>query len=307
VIGYAKAHWRGDLSLARSYWINGVALTIALNVGAAAMDSFLSEQSLDHVLFAVPPLIVLVVALTLWQAVGIWRSATRSGGRTGRRLWPNLAKVAVCLGVLTVAVDFATATVDLVRLWSSLNDPVLNAYTIERAGDADLLFIGAINARSVDEVIEALEDPAITVLRVSSQGGLIRPAVKLARYIRRRELTVRAEAVCSSACVMLLAASPHAAIRPDTDVTFHRPEPVAEFVNAEIRRDSETSLAETSELYAELGLAPWAIRNAGRRQFWTPRIDQLIRMGLIDSIYDQVSNDFVPAKTYCTMHVEECY
>jgi ATP-dependent protease ClpP protease subunit len=307
VLNYLKAHWRGDLSLARSYWINGIAFNVVLNVGAAALGSALTGQSVDHVLFLTPILVVLVISLALWQLVGIWRSASRSSEQTGRRLWPHLAKAATCQFVFAIAVDLVTASLDLTRTWSSIHDPVLNTYTIERPDETSLLITGVINQRSADEVMQALADPAITVLRVKSPGGLIYHAIQLARYIRQRELTVLAEEVCSSACVMLLAASPRAGIRPDTDVTFHRPEPVAKLVNAQVRRQSEVYLAEANEIYSELGLAPWTIETAARHQFWTPRIDQLIRMGLIDYIYDEASDDFVPAHTYCTSHVQECY
>jgi hypothetical protein len=115
-----------------------------------------------------------------------------------------------------------------------------------------------------------------------------------------------AEIECISACVMLLAASPYAAIYPGTQVTFHRAEPVAELTNVEMRRQSSLYLAQAQEVYREFGVADWAIETAGRQQLWTPTVDQQISMGLIVLIFDPDQHSFLPADEYCATHPRKC-
>jgi len=38
------------------------------------------------------------------------------------------------------------------------------------------------------------------------------------------------------------------------------------------------------EIYREFGIADWAVETAGRQQFWTPTLDQMIPMDLCDPI-----------------------
>jgi hypothetical protein len=252
VTEYIKAHWRGDLSLARSYWVNGFLLGLGLQVGAILLQGPLSRQSVSDGAALALTLIALIAAVAVWQLVGIWRSASNASLKTGHSFWPRVAKVLICFGFLRAAVDLCTATVDVTKTLHSLHDPLLTEYTIERRGDTDLILTGAINKRSTTEVIQALDDPAIKILRVNSRGGLIDPAIKLSRYIRENEVMVMAEVECISACVMLLAASPYAAIYPGTRVTFHRAEPLAEFTNVEVRRQNSIYLAQSQGVYVNL-------------------------------------------------------
>jgi hypothetical protein len=303
---HLKAHWRGELSLAWSYWINGVALRTLSGLGLAVLAQPLEEQARTTALVLGGLMIVAGIVLTGWQSVGIWRSASHSSKRTSRRFWPVLAKITVVAGCLIDTLNLGTATADFVRLSSTLRDPLLADYRIERRAEHDLVLTGVINETSVEAIIEALADPALAVLWVNSRGGLIEPATRLARLIRRKEVVVVAEDECISACVMLLAASPNASIFPYTQVTFHRPEPVMQFTNLFLRRQSEQVLAGANDIYLELGIDRWAIEAAGREEFWTPTIDQMMRMGLISRIYDRDAQDFVPAYQYCMEHAEAC-
>ena len=306
MIKYLKAHWRGEFSLARSYWLHGVALTVLLNSGVALLEKSLRDLRLEHILAFIILGGAAAIALAAWQIVGIWRSASHSAEQTGRTLWPNLAKISLLLGCLRSVFDLGATTGDVVRLSSALRDPMLADYTLERRGENNLVFTGAINGTSANAIIYALEDPALTILRVNSPGGLLDPAIQLARYIHRKGVVVLAEGECISACVILLAASPDATIFPDTQVTFHRPEPVVKLATVDLRHHDEQALADINDIYVELGLAQWAIDAAGRQQFWTPNVFQMIRMGLIVYIYDETVKDFVPAYDYCVAHGNDC-
>jgi hypothetical protein len=249
---------------------------------------------------------MVAAAVSVWQLVGIWRSATNTSIKTGRTFWPKLAKAATVLGSLMATSAVLTTSSDLMKIFFALRDPTLTEYSIERIGDTDLIFSGAINENSASEVMSALEDLSIEILRVNSHGGLIPPAIRLARHIRGNEVMVMAEGECISACVMLLPASPYAAIYPGTKVTFHRIEPVAEFANPELRAQSTQYLAEAAQIFREFGVADWAIETAGRQQFWTPTVGQQIGMGLIAYIYDPDQKLFLPANEYCDQHPPEC-
>jgi ATP-dependent protease ClpP protease subunit len=306
VAGYVTSHWRGNLSLPRSYWVNVVLLTTAFGVGSKFLDRPVSNLPPEEAAVIGLSLVALAVPITVWQFVGVWRSATNTSINTGRRFWPAVAKSATMLGVLVATGTTITTTNDLIKLLSSLQDPALLEYAVERIRETDLVFTGAINEKSTKEIISALEDRSIKILRVNSHGGLIAPAIRLARHIRSNNVMVMGEGECISACVMLLAASPYAAVYPGTKVTFHRVEPVVEFTNPQLRAENAIYLAEAEDVYREFGVAEWAIETARRQQFWTPTVYQQIEMGLIVYIYDPDEESFLFANEYCTYDAGRC-
>jgi len=92
---YLSAHWRGELSLARSFWLNLVALDVGLALLYAGLHWGL-RPLLDPNLILVPIVMLSVLqllAITPWQIVGAFpapRAVIASGpgvlsGRTRRK------------------------------------------------------------------------------------------------------------------------------------------------------------------------------------------------------------------------------
>lgn len=85
--GYIAKHWRGELSLAQSYWLNVFLLGMAVNFlsntiegsGIAQMDSLVAIQ-------LTVGLVALSVPMSIWQWGGCWRAARNHIRRTGRTL-----------------------------------------------------------------------------------------------------------------------------------------------------------------------------------------------------------------------------
>jgi hypothetical protein len=101
---YIARHWRGDLSLPVSYWINDFVATIAVSVFFRNVRTFISLSDGPVVYAATITLISLVViAVSVWQFVGIWRSAGKHRARGGRRFWAWAARFAVFTGFLGFA------------------------------------------------------------------------------------------------------------------------------------------------------------------------------------------------------------
>jgi hypothetical protein len=99
--GLFATHWRGEYSLPRSYWVNGVvifhiginmALLIVLGIALAA---FKGKTAL--VLIVGLGEVALLCAAYVWALVGIWRAARKY---QGSRIWSILARLAIVFGVL---------------------------------------------------------------------------------------------------------------------------------------------------------------------------------------------------------------
>ncbi len=105
---YLVRHWRGELSLGTSYWVNGFLGTFLIIIVAKTLDA--AEDSMSLKLYAALSLIVFTTAIliSIWQLVGIWRSASNNGAS----IWVLLAKVGVIFGIVR-CVRFQTTQPDL--------------------------------------------------------------------------------------------------------------------------------------------------------------------------------------------------
>ncbi len=101
---YLAKHWRGGFSLGFAYWINGVAIGLVSFAITIAIGAFIEARagslSLTTLRLLIAFIVVGSVVLTVWQFVGIWRSAAAHAGRGGKRMWAVLAQVAVVAGAI---------------------------------------------------------------------------------------------------------------------------------------------------------------------------------------------------------------
>jgi hypothetical protein len=84
---YFTRHWRGHFTLARAFWINLIAVNVAMSV-AVVFIQFWNESA---GMVGAITLFVSGFAIWLWGAVGAWRSANRYSSKPGARIWGHLA------------------------------------------------------------------------------------------------------------------------------------------------------------------------------------------------------------------------
>ncbi len=96
-VKYITRHWRGDLSLPVSYWVNGQLFGIGYRLGAFFIFDH-PDPSISYALLSLLIVIVIGLGMQVWQSVGIWRSADKYIQRGKRHIWAYLAQIAVVLG-----------------------------------------------------------------------------------------------------------------------------------------------------------------------------------------------------------------
>lgn len=104
MISYVRAHWRGELSLGKSFWPNWVALYLVLALPMMALGQVITSR-----LYFYLGLALLLIAF-VWGAVGILRAAWRLLHSPGTPIGKTLAVVAIAMVVLAVGLtgsDFA--------------------------------------------------------------------------------------------------------------------------------------------------------------------------------------------------------
>jgi hypothetical protein len=97
---YFIRHWRGELTLPVSYWVNGILTTMVAIFFGAAIDQvdMTRKPTLGASVYLL--FVAFIIVATLWQLVGIWRSADNHKSRGGSGFWAGFAKFAVVIGLL---------------------------------------------------------------------------------------------------------------------------------------------------------------------------------------------------------------
>jgi hypothetical protein len=176
---YFVRHWRGNLSLPVSYWVNSFLATIAVSFVFEKLDSSINISD-SPLLFATTRTLVLVLAITIsiWQLVGVWRSAGKHRARGGHGFWAGAARFAVIIGFLghggTLAREAVPQLARLGEAWSiAFGDPDVGKHNPRIFPDRSVLeFVGGITFGVTAEVRKLLEAaPNIREIHLNSPGG----------------------------------------------------------------------------------------------------------------------------------------
>ena len=280
-------HWRGHLSLSRSWFlVGGVISTILFLVLSAGLAMFsTTSDSLQAVAAATLLFFLLFVAVRTWAVVGIWRSAGNHKARGGTSLWANIARVLLVLGVLGSAVqarNYWLMTSEYGKLALG-RDALGKPASMTVSADGRILLIDGALASGSWQVFRSLIDqhPAVKAVHLNSIGGRIFDADKIAGLIRTRRLDTQVVDRCVSACTIILIAGHERMANRLANIGFHQPD----FPGTDGAMRAGM-IAGNSELYREAGIAqPFIDRVMATppANVWYPNYDELMQAGVLTS------------------------
>lgn len=225
---YFVRHWRGDLSLGLSYWVNGVLGTwfvalLGTIVGSGAVldvTPLTLTAALSLFLFAA------AIVVSVWQFVGIWRSASNHVSRGGTGAWATVAKVMVVLGLLKcVVLVYRTYIPQSVEMASILTgDAQTPSYKIRvLPGGTEVVFSGGVRAGCAKELERVLSTATqAKVLHIESPGGRINEARRMVQLVRQHGLITYTSKYCFSAATLVLMSGKERVMAPGAEIGFHR-------------------------------------------------------------------------------------
>ena len=292
-VDYVSNHWRGDLSLAKSYWLNTFLLSLPFTIMLGSLDSLaqavrtLEETALFFWLLA--SLTVFVFPLTIWQLIGTWRSATKRTINTGKSGWSSVAKVVMVFGWL----QFVVAFVQVAEDWPIYRETALYTFGMNPIGDYQVTVVdagrgvavrGAIARGVVDEVRSALsraQEPFYVLL--DSEGGRIGVGDALNRLIRERDLATLVQGKCYSACSLAFLGGQVRILREGGVLGFHQA--TSGLKDSPSVRAMEMSADDLQRtILREAGVREWFIDQAmttPSERMWTPSPEVLADSGVI--------------------------
>jgi ATP-dependent protease ClpP protease subunit len=220
-------HWRGDFSLAVSYWVIYILLSMVLTGAATAL--FLSEfwhsLSINTTLILLVLYFCLVIPITLWQIIGTFRSAGMHVSRGGRRGWATTAQILLVLGFLRLCMELLETGFPMMKasldMLSNGNDISSYELRVLRQGKEVELSGGMSEgtAKAIANILDAT--PTIKIIHLNTNGGLIKEGLDLASLIQKKGLLTYTATQCSSACTIAFISGKERYLSKNGSIGFH--------------------------------------------------------------------------------------
>jgi len=286
VFNYLKLHWRGNLSLAQSFWVNLVLLFLLFGI----LERFLFPPYIEDELAVTGGVIAYIIVVKLivypWQVVGVLRSCDlRFKSDTGR-LWATAAQVAL-------VVSLAATLIATIEIYQSLQGfkrnlmlkeaiPPEPLYSLDLIKQNKLIHlrgpfeIGITN--SVEDLID--QHPEITGIILDSEGGQIYEGRGLARLIRENRLQTFSLEKCLSACTTAFIAGTTRSLGTNARLGFHQYKTYSLIPSINIDNEQAKDMA----IFVKQGVSPEFLEKVFIRppeEMWWPDIDELLSAGVV--------------------------
>lgn len=249
VRNHFSSHWKGELPLLISVWVNGVFVSLALAVLLVTLPwgEFMSRAPKTTALTALL-LFPVGCAVVTWQFTGVWRSAARYIRDGKSKIWGRAAQLAVVVSVIGISMELVNVGA-LALLGGQLfkiafgGDPIGTYHLRALRSGTELELDGPIAFGVTDAVEKALDaNPTVTTIRLNSSGGRVDEGRRLGRLIASRRLTTVTTDSCLSACTFAFLGGKRRLIAKDARLGFHRyvypPEPPAD-LEARYEKDKQ--------------------------------------------------------------------
>jgi RNA polymerase subunit RPABC4/transcription elongation factor Spt4 len=206
-------NWRGDLPLGVTFWVMSFGLSLVV-YGVAYFVELPPSTTPATLFLWLAGFWLVFLAVTLWQLVGVWRSARRRRrerrSRGSGAFWAVTAIVSVGLGVVgllqSVILEARVQLTEVYRI-AFLGDPDIPDFEVAiDAGRRAILVTGGVKfglAEAIEEALGRAPDTIMVVLE--SPGGRIGPAEYAADVIRDHGLATHVDSACISACTLIFA------------------------------------------------------------------------------------------------------
>ncbi len=286
MFNYLKQHWRGNLPLAQSFWVNLVLLFFLLGI----LERFLFPPYIENELAVTGGVIAYIIVVKLiiypWQVVGVLRSCDlRIKSDTGR-LWATAAQVAL-------VISLAATLVATIETYQSLQGfkrnlileqtaPPEPLYSLDLIKQDTLIHLRGPFEIGITNRVEVLIEqyPEVTGIILDSVGGQIYEGRGLARLIRENKLQTYSLDKCLSSCTTAFVAGTIRTLGTNARLGFHqyRTYSLIPSINVESEQAKDMAIFEKQGVSAEF---LEKVFTQPPEEMWWPDIDELVNAGVV--------------------------
>ncbi len=286
-------YWRGGFSLPFSFWVVGILVGLATILIVVALDRLFDASEYNpYTAFAFFVSIwVIGIISTIWDVVGLWRSATRYMHRRWRQgrgaFWGGLVKLllvgSVLSGIMAVIRNGAPQMGELYDM-AFRGDPDLPDYSLRiMRNGTEIEIVGGFKYGLTNDFRRLLKaSPQIAVVHLDSVGGRIGEAMQVHDIIQERGLVTYVANECLSACTLAFAGGRERWLGGVGKLGFHGPA-----FPGMPRQELNLAIASQQALMVRDGFDPYFVSRAlstPSTSLWTPTNQELFAARVITNI-----------------------
>lgn len=309
-MAYFKKHWRGELSLAISFWIN----VFLINIGIRIFEMWLTEVSpIENPVVASQVRIAYVfIALGIvypWQIIGLWRSANRHVTVTKKALWSGLVKVLVVLGLLGTLGNMSVSWPVYKDLYQiGFGEDEYGDYKVELADVNNLIHLkGGLGFGIAKEVKQLVaQNPNVKGIILDSIGGRIYEGRELSKIILINSLDTYTLRGCYSACGTAFISGNKRYLAKGANLGFHQYKSGAKSLDPYIDMPSEQK--KDLMIYERRRISQDFIDRifkAKQDDLWYPTIDEMLVSGVVHEIVNPSTLKPIKYGSFSTSELEK--
>lgn len=291
-MGFIKRYWHGEVSLVVSYWLVGWAVYFIVLLTSEAFSSFVESRSTFNpitLFLSYASLVAFLSALSVWQLVGLWKSAARYVATPNKpKLWGRIALFMTVVSALNLIVTYKSqvypAFSEMFQMAFS-GDPTIPPYKVTvTEGGTELKIEGGLKFGLLEDVQKAFAfTPSITTVDLESVGGRVGVAADLYNFLSKLGVNTVTNEFCVSACAYVFASGKNRWLAPDGKLGFHS----AAFANLSDKEANEGARDIESQISREQNI-PLAFfdkaSNVSSDDMWFPDKQELLKANFITSM-----------------------
>ncbi|MBN2285885.1 MAG: hypothetical protein JXI43_05515 [Tissierellales bacterium] len=296
---YFKRHWRGELPLALSFWINLFLVNLLIQFIIAWYDD--ACPIANPVISARIAIIFNVLRFFVvypWQIVGTWRSCVNHIDKYRKYFWSRTAQTLIVIGVITTfGVITSSWTVYEALYKIGFQKDEYDDYTLEMEKDNTIIHLkGGLGfgvSKDVKKLIEKY--PSVNGIILDTIGGRIYEGRELYKLIYDYNLdTYSLEGCCSSGTIAYIAGN-HRYLGLGANLAFHEYsnyEGLDEYIDLEKEQNDDLLLFRKQGVDDEFLDKMYT---ASSDDLWYPTIEEMIDAGVIHGIIkpsELISTDY---------------
>ncbi|ULA63528.1 MAG: membrane protein of unknown function [Nitrospira sp.] len=288
IVRYVVRYWRGELSLAHSFWLTNVLVDAFFGLVQQFFASRQEATASPLLVFRLytSALFLHMFVIHPWQTVGLWRAARQYLSSCSGWFWGRATQglIVLCLLAMLITVPYwAPMYFEQGKIAVATED---YRYRVSFSEDGHMLHIeGGIGVGLVQTVAHHLKHtPGVEVIGLNSHGGLLAEATKVQALVEQIGLSTYVTGRCQSACIRIFLAGGQRFLHKDASLGFHRgyfpgmPEVAAHRENERSRAYMLSQGVEVSFVDKAMGVPAYDL--------WIPTSDELLQAGVVMDIVD---------------------
>ena len=291
---YARRHFSGHLSLAITFWLNFVLLSIVYYGVESVLLDLLRADFVYFVVGTITSLVIISLVVFPWQCIGLLRCMESHYQQYQDPVLLRSIQAVVVLAGAFVVVHVVESAQSMIsydhQLESSTTDAGNAVYALTLSADGRLLHITGTLDHGVTQNMRSVlaNEPAVEGVVLASPGGMIYEGRGLALAIMEHKLVTYVFDECSSACATAFLGGRTRHLGPSAKLGFHR----YKFDAVHLRQfasfyDLEAEQKKDLALYQHQGVSKQfrqMIFAQPPQKIWFPEHQELIDHGVIHSI-----------------------